>query len=130
MNPEYKNTRFRIECSADEAPPVFGVVTACNPNGETLADEINAMATADFRNALDEAGLTYFRVDGGSLNGDHIEPGFGVVFSGLDECIAWGRRYQQQAIFWVEDGRVNLVNCDTSAAEFVGSWSSLVLESN
>lgn len=99
MNEEYKHARFRLDCKACEAPSVFGVITAWNPDGKTLADEMNATATAMMRRELDGAGFTYFRVDGGSLSGDYIEPGFGVVFSDREKCIAWGRKYRQEAIF-------------------------------
>jgi hypothetical protein len=125
MNPGYHNVRFRAELPAAGLPSAFGVVTACNPDGRTVTDEENLQATETLRSALTADGHFFFPVTGGSPDFAHREPGFGVLFKSSEQAVSWGRRYQQEAVFWVEEGSVQLVPCDGSASVELGAWQSL-----
>ncbi len=107
MNPDYIDVRFLTETPADTLPGEFGIITACNPNGRTVAAKENAQATESLRIALNEENLIFFPVTGGSSDFTHTEPGFGVLFASREEAISWGRRYRQEAIFWIANGTVS-----------------------
>lgn len=125
MNPAYQNVRFRAEPPQTGVHSRFAVITACNPDGQEVSDEENAIATERLRSELVKEGYHFFPVTGGSLDFSHAEPGFGVLLPSLEEAVPWGRRLRQEAIFWVEDGMVNLVKCLNGAALEIGDWSSL-----
>lgn len=125
MNPAYQQVRFCAELPKAGLPAVFGIVTACNPDGKTISPQENDNATDGFRKELEKEGHFYFSVTGGSLDFSHSEPGFGVLFLTMKEAIAWGIRYQQEAVFWVENGDVHLVPCDGSDSLKIGHWQTL-----
>ncbi len=125
MNPGYHEVRFRAELPAAGLPACFGVVTACNPNGRTVSKEENQQATDTLRSALTAENHFIFPVTGGSPDFSHAEPGFGVLFQSPEEAISWGQRFHQEAVFWIEEGNVQLVPCDGTATVELGSWQSL-----
>jgi hypothetical protein len=125
MNPGYHDVRFRAVLPAAGLPAAFGVVTACNPNGHTVAKEENHQATDALRSALTAENHFFFPVIGGSQDFSHAEPGFGVLFKSPEEAVSWGRRYQQEAVFWIKEGSVQLVPCDGTAPIELGSWQTL-----
>jgi hypothetical protein len=127
VNPGYRNVKFQAELPKNGLPSAFGIVTACNPNGRKAAEKMNQTATEALRRALTANGLFFFPVTGGSPDFFHAEPGFGVCFRSLGEALEWGQRFHQEAIFWVEEGRVQLVPCNGSAPLALDSWQSLTV---
>jgi hypothetical protein len=125
MNPGYQDVHFRAELPKAGLPAAFGVVTACNPNGITVAKEKNHQATDALRRALSAENQFFFPVIGGSADFSHAEPGFGVLFKSSEEAVSWGLRYQQEAVFWIKEGSVQLVPCDGTASVELGSWQAL-----
>lgn len=125
MNPAYHNVHFRADLPKAGLPAAFGIVTACNPDGRTVTDEENQQATESLRSALTAEGYFYFPVTGGSPDFSHAEPGFGVLFKSIEEAVSWGKRFQQEAVFWIHEGCVQLVPCNGSAAVELGPWQSL-----
>lgn len=125
MNPGYHNVRFCAELPAAGLPAAFGIVTACNPDGRTVTDEENLQATETLRSALTADGHFFFPVTGGSPDLAHREPGFGVLFKSPEQAVSWGQRYQQEAVFWIKEGSVQLVPCDGSSSVELGAWQSL-----
>jgi hypothetical protein len=125
MNPGYLDVRFRAVLPAAGLPAAFGVVTACNPEGKTISTQENEHATDRLRAALEEEGHFFFSATGGSPDFSHSEPGFGVLFRSMKEAIAWGNRYQQEAVFWVENGDMYLVPCDGAESLKIGQWQTL-----
>jgi hypothetical protein len=67
----------------------------------------------------------FFPVTGGSADFAHAEPGFGVVLKARSDAVSLGRRWRQEAVFWVEDGLVELLPCGQADASIVGEWSAL-----
>lgn len=104
----------------------FGVVTACNPDGVTVDDEQNKAATESLRNHLAGAGLQFFSVTGCSPDLRHQEPGFGIAVDDRDVIVELGRRWRQEAIFWIEHGTVHLVACGQGEAVILGQWDALL----
>jgi hypothetical protein len=125
MNPEYQNVRFRAVIPEDLMPRAFGVITACNPDGLTVSDAQNKNATQRLQAALLDDNRLHFPVTGGSPDFSHAEPGFGVVWDSPDEAVTWGRKFQQEAVFWIEDGLVQLLSCTDEQSVFVGRWQVL-----
>ena len=125
MNPGYHDVRFRAELPAVGLPAAFGIVTACNPDGKTVSAIENDQATDTLRSALTAENHFFFPVIGGSPDFSHTEPGFGVLFESSEEAVSWGRRYQQEAVFWIKEGSVQLVPCDGTTPVELGAWKSL-----
>lgn len=103
----------------------FGVITACNPDGKNQTDADNQIATESLQRALQEQGLVHFPVIGGSADFTHQEAGYGVMLDSADDAVAWGRKFQQEAIFWVEEGTVFLISCAGHHSLRVGKWDDL-----
>lgn len=125
MNPGYHEVRFRADLPPAGLPAAFGVVTACNPNGRTVTDEENQTATETLRSALAAEEHFFFPVTGGSPDFSHAEPGFGVLFKSSEEAVSWGRRFQQEAVFWISEGCIQLVPCDGTPSVELGAWEAL-----
>ncbi len=125
MNPEYQRARFLVSQPQEGLPPRFGIVTTCNPNG-VLSDEAqNLAATERLRKQLEAAERVFFPVIGCSPDLVHQELGFGVVCQTPDEVVELGRSWQQEAVFWIESGRVHLLPCAEGDVFVLGKWSSL-----
>jgi hypothetical protein len=122
MNSGYFDVCFRAELPTSGLPAAFGVITACNPCGEKASEAENDQATDLLRSALESSGLSIFPVTGGSLDFSHSESGYGVLFDSVQQAVAWGVRFRQEAVFWVEEGQVSLIPCDGSAAVDLGPW--------
>ena len=124
MNPAYTQVRFRAIVPHGELPESFGIVTAWNPDGMIQEGELNAAANDDLRASLDFSGLKYFAVTGGSPDFSHFEPGFGIL-ADKATILEIGRRYRQEAVFWVEGGTVHVVSCSVENGQKVGYWTDL-----
>lgn len=114
MNLAYFQARFRAELPHGGLPHSFCIVTACNPDGKTASPEANAAATASLRDLIKRQGWPHFPVTGGSADFSHAEPGFGII-SELDDCITLARAFKQEALFFVERGRVFLYEASSFA---------------
>lgn len=128
MNPAYWTVRFRVQRPADGLPPVFGIVTAWNPEGGILDAASNETADRSLAARIDAAGWRRFRVTGGSPDFSHAEPGWGIAApaGGREGVLALGREFHQVAIYWVEDGTVFLQSCGPdSAVHAIGLWADL-----
>lgn len=126
MNQAYRNTRFRAELPHGGLPAHFGVVTAWNPDGRTAPKAANDAATAVLQARLADEGLPHFPVTGGSEDFQHAEPGFGVV-ADQARCLAFGREFHQEAIFWIERGLAHLCPCGDGAPEVLEPWTELAI---
>lgn len=112
----YQNARWRAYAPEGGWPESFGVVTAWNPNGKIISDEVNAERTEALCKDLDGLGLPHFPVTGYALDSDHYEDGFGIVCD-RDQTIELGRKWDQLAVFWMEDGWVWLIFCEPGEEE-------------
>lgn len=125
MKPAYRNTRFKAEMPAGPLPDAFSVITPCNPDGETVPEERNRELLQQFEQRLDELGLPHFKVDGGSPDFEHVEPGFGIETT-LAKSLNLGREWRQEAIFWVEKDVIHLIASSGDEREVIGKWSDFV----
>lgn len=85
----------------------FAIITACNPNGELL----NLQENKKLNNLLTQQINQYefIEIVGASPDLTHQEASFAVKVS-KDEAIRIAKQFQQNAIFWVEQGEVFIVS--------------------
>ena len=123
MTPEqralFKQAVFRCAPLPADWPADFAVITAYDPDGFPTTEELNRAADAALESELRSAGHRLHRITGGSEDGVHQEPGWGVTV-GLPGAVEYGRRYRQLAVFYVQGGGVCLVACADGASEDLG----------
>lgn len=77
------------------------LITACNPFGRPLSDEVNAARQADLAATLAAMGLSALAAQGRDPAGSWPpEPSFLVPGASWNEAIALGRRFDQNAVVW------------------------------
>lgn len=103
-------------------PPRFAIVTAHNPFGRKLAPAANRRRDAALEKLLRRLGLAHFRVTGGSEDGTHREPGWGIVTSPRAARLL-ALEHQQDAYFWISSGRIYLGSSGGGRLRRAGSWS-------
>lgn len=96
----------------------FAVVTAHNPGSQRLSDEENARRHRELERVLCEGGYELAPSVGRSLEGDWSEEGFTVFGIGLEEALAIGRRFGQNAIVYGQGERVALAWCESGGLEW------------
>ncbi len=126
LPPEFQSTVFLLDESTDLLPGSFAIVTAWNPEGITVSDEINEIADTVLHRELEELGLTPFRVTGCSPDLSHREAGWAAVLSKV-EAIALGRRHRQLGIWRVVDDELILVDCATGEESRVAAFSERIV---
>ena len=115
----FKQAVFRFEPLPADWPSDFAIITAYDPDGLPTAPERNLEADTALESELRSAGYRLHRITGGSADGVHLEPGWGVPI-GLPGAVEFGRRYRQVAVFCVQGGVVTLVDCGDGSAEDLG----------
>ena len=116
---QFKQAVFRFSPLPADWPADFAVITAYDPDGLPATPEANLAVDAALEAELRAAGYRLHRITGGSVDGVHLEPGWGVPI-GLPGAVEFGRRYRQLAIFAVRAGRLALVDCEDGSAEDLG----------
>lgn len=125
LKPEYREVRFR--CGAAAWPSHFYIITAHNPDGVAVPEEVNTRADAALRREIERLGFAFFSVTGGSPDFSHAEAGYGIECT-REEAMILARQFCQDAFFEVREGRVILISALPSAEadEEVGLWSALL----
>lgn len=100
----------RFEMDSEERLKIFWVITAHNPDAKVMEDALNLSADRALGLELDRRGLKRFRVTGGSPDGRHVEPGWGVECSEA-EALELGAKFRQHSLFFFDAERIELVNC-------------------
>lgn len=123
MTPEqrarFKQAVFRCAPLPADWPADFAIITAYDPDGLPTSAELNRAADEALEAELRAAGYRLHRITGGSADGAHLEPGWGVPI-GLPGAVEYGRRYRQLAVFYIQDGGLGLVDCAEGASEDLG----------
>lgn len=83
---------------------------------------MNQSADLQLENDLRHRGLRYWRVTGGSPDFNHAEPGYAVELP-LSEALDLGRKYRQEAVFWIERDELYMVACGSGLRQELGSWT-------
>jgi len=120
----YLQTVFLLKKPApDTWQDTFAVITACNPLGQLVDEAANRSATVCLRKAISRLGLNRHRVTGVSADMKHREASFALWGCGLAAALDLGRQFNQDAIFWVQDGRLDVVSCATGERQHVALWT-------
>jgi hypothetical protein len=114
LNPAYNETLFRY--ITINRPRDFWVVTAYNPDGTTTGSSDNIVADEKLQVALEQLGVTPFRIIGMSPDLRHAEPGWGFPAS-QSTALEIGRRFRQEAVFHFTEGRIDLVDCENGEGQ-------------
>lgn len=111
MHPAYFETRFRCAGNPVVWPQSFSIVTAYATTGEHWPDEKNRAADQQLSTELSAAQLWMHRITGYSPSTGHAEPGWAVNMPFEQACDV-GQRYQQDAVYCVNDDRLFVSFCD------------------
>ena len=115
----FQQAVFRSAPLPADWPADFAIITAYDPDGLPTTMELNRAADEALESELRAAGYRLHRITGGSADGVHLEPGWGVPI-GLPGAVEYGRRYRQLAVFYIQGGGLNLVDCADGASEDLG----------
>jgi hypothetical protein len=96
----------------------FAILTAHNPGSRPLSPEENARRHRELERALRGRGHDLAPSVNRSPEGDWVEEGFAVFGIGLEEALAVGRRFGQNAIIYGEGKRVALAWCRGGGLEW------------
>ena len=109
MKEEFQHTVF--DFTPQPGIQDFWVVTAWNPDSQIHTDSFNKAADEKLEQLLKDEGFVHFRVTGGSSDGLHAEPGWGIV---CDEQTAMRlcAKFHQDAVFHFSGVRITLVSRD------------------
>ena len=121
----YAQAVFRGEPLPADWPGEFAIITAYDPEGRTASPADNVEADAMLKAELQAGGFRLHRISGGSADGMHLEPGWGVPI-GVPGAVEFGRRYRQLAVFHVRAGALTLVDCEDGSSEDLGRPFGLV----
>lgn len=127
-DPLYREACFRSPVPLSELPLSFGIVTACNPFGRVISPEANQERTHRLKQRLDSLGWPHFPVTGGDRDGHHLEPGFGIAGGDQESIVRLGAHFEQDAVFWVSGGKLELVPCGPGETEILGDLATRWVE--
>ena len=96
------------------------VVTAWNPDGVPLADDVNAARHRILTRELATRGLTWWPATGRDPDDGHAEEGAAVPGLAEDEALALGRRHGQAAVYVWTPGAWEVVSCVRARRETLG----------
>lgn len=96
----YQSIAFLAPQAPDAA--AFAILTAFNPRSQPLSDNENYLRNERLAKAMTQAGLRYWPMNGGALDGSWFEPGFAVAIASSD-AVALAKTWEQNAIYWVEN---------------------------
>lgn len=123
FRPEYFETVFESSTPLQQLPAQFAIVTAYNPNGESRDSEENGRRSQALRKILESRGIRHWQVTGCSRDRSHREPGYGIQCP-IDSAIALGKRFQQEAIFWIAKDELRLVSCGDLKSVALGTFTA------
>ncbi len=122
-----KASYFNAYFSADirgKIPSRFAVITACDPMGRRSTPAANRRRDAALRRHLKTLNIQRFRVTGGSKDGSHREPGWGLVVDSPEAARAIAASFRQDAYFWISSGRIYLGSAAGGPLRRAGSWAA------
>lgn len=121
--PEYEQTVFLAESGAGPWQGNFAVVTACNP-GEIVAVSQNQSRNMELRRALecDRRVRRFSSIEGCSPDLLHREASLAIWGLNQQQAVELGRQWGQNAVFWVEKGRLAVLSCHSGRRVELGRF--------
>lgn len=122
----YKSAVF-LSCQPFGLSERYAIITACNPKGEMLTDCENRARDYRLQKLMSQHKANYRCVYGCSPDLSYREKSWMVNLE-KDQAIEVGKAFDQNAIYWVEDGLLFLTPCLSSEnEETVGAVSSRII---
>ena len=122
MNGEYFKTVFITKESIALPAPSFAILTASNPMDKLLGENENQLRNEALRTLLEEEEVHFSEIIGSSPDSTHQEASFAVSCT-LDNALEWANRFEQRAIFWVQDDHLQIIACQSSEKYELGSFN-------
>jgi hypothetical protein len=121
----YQETQFLITQGLSSKIS-FAIITAHNPRGKTLTPCQNRLLDRKLQQAILMLRRPYRAMVGASQDRKHMEKSW-AVSTDKASAIELGRKFNQNAIFYVEDDKLQLVPCLLSGQETsLGAFSPRV----
>ncbi|MGE6649529.1 DUF3293 domain-containing protein [Shewanella colwelliana] len=105
----YQQTQFLLT-QAFSPTLSFAIITAHNPMGQILTSCQNRLLDKQLQLEIDKLHQPYRAVVGTSVAGDHMEKSWAVPIDKV-AAIELGKLFNQNAIYFVEAGHLQLVPC-------------------
>ena len=121
MNQNYFGVVFQGVESISNVIMPFAIVTAHNPMDMRLDEFKNNERNEKLRKDLLQSNLIHREIIGCSEDHTHQEFSF-VVKCNLKQAIQMGNKFEQRAIFWVEENKLQIVDCKTLKSYDLGSF--------
>ena len=121
MNQNYFGVVFKVIESISNIIMPFAIVTAHNPMDMLLDEFKNCERNEKLREDLLQSDFIHREIIGCSEDHIHQELSF-VVKCNLKQAIQMGNKFEQRAIFWVEDNKLEIVDCKTLKGYDLGSF--------
>ena len=121
MNQNYFGVVFQAVESISNVIMPFAIVTAHNPMDMRLDEFKNNERNEILRKDLLQSNLIHREIIGCSEDHTHQELSF-VVKCKLKQAIQMGNKFEQRAIFWVEENKLQIVDCKTLKSYDLGCF--------
>jgi hypothetical protein len=124
MHDVYLKTHFKTQPGDDWTgrPNVFAIITAWPTTGETWPQERIDAADKDLEMELRAQSAWVRRLTGYDPDSNHAEPGWAAAID-FDTACDVGARFEQVAIYFVEDDTLYVAECDARRREIVASFA-------
>ncbi|WED22336.1 DUF3293 domain-containing protein [Vibrio sp. JC009] len=102
----------------------FAVITAWNPFSQPVSNKDNRDANRRLEHEFLKQ--NYAKLEVGDIKREWIEESFAVE-TDLERSVELGRKYNQNAIYFIENDEIYLISCvkgDEQASEKIGCFSS------
>ncbi|NRA60226.1 MAG: DUF3293 domain-containing protein [Psychrobium sp.] len=88
----------------------FCVITGCNPLGKLLTASKNYCLNRELAHDLRQLNLSFSPLIAGNKTFSHVENSFKVSCDKA-QAVALGRKWRQNAIYWIKDDLLYLLPC-------------------
>ncbi len=105
----YQNTYFDMP-KLPNLKKNLCVITACNPFGTTLSNEQNIYRNSELAHDLDAMANDVIELSAGNIDFSYCETSF-IFECDKEQAVELGKKWQQNAIFWIEQGTLYLIAC-------------------
>ena len=124
----YRKTIF-VASKPIKPPSSFAILTADNPGSNVLPKSVNKNAANTLLRELHDLQCHPIEIRGSSRDLDYSECSYIAQISKQD-ALHIGERYQQNAIYWVDNNKLYLIPCTAAQdheEEYLGLFSERLM---
>ncbi|APC97868.1 hypothetical protein KX01_1684 [Francisella frigiditurris] len=115
----YFTTKFEIPIKPAKYPDKFMILTAWNPLNQKLSKEENISRNNALKKDLKESFSFIYEINGFDPESKHKENGFMANCFDLEKACDYGLKYQQDAIYYVVEDKLYVVQCALDKREMI-----------